>query len=56
MQRLCLLLGNEKWAHIFSETDVNKKWENLCTVFQYYFNIACPLVVLYKIINMTNNK
>jgi hypothetical protein len=38
------LLRNGKWADVFSETDVDKKWKNFYTIFNHYFSMACPLI------------
>jgi hypothetical protein len=36
---LCTFLKNEVWSEIFSETNVNEKWEKFYYTFNYYFNI-----------------
>lgn len=40
---LCILLQNENWSAVYQEKDINKKWDKFYTIFNYNFNIACPI-------------
>jgi hypothetical protein len=33
----------ESWSDVFSENDIENKWNSFYSIFNYYFNIACPM-------------
>jgi hypothetical protein len=41
---LCSLIQTELWSDMFSENDIKSKWISFYSIFNYYFNIACPKV------------
>jgi hypothetical protein len=41
---LCSLIGNETWIDVFQENDMQQKLNSFYSIFDYYFNLACPKV------------
>jgi hypothetical protein len=39
---LCSLIQNESRTDVFQENDMEKKWNSFYSIFNYYFNLACP--------------
>jgi hypothetical protein len=37
-------IQTEIWTEVFRENDVVKKWDSFYSIFNYYFNVACPKV------------
>jgi hypothetical protein len=42
---LCSSIQTETWIEVSREDDVEKKLDSFYSIFNYYFNIACPKVL-----------